>query len=304
MLTSSGQPAPGAQVRVLADPQAGIITIRNGVFASYDDQIKSQDLIVATGPDGRFIVPPLTGDFRVVALSDDGFAQVTRKQLLDSGNQVKLAPWGKIEGQLVPGGKPAVGEDIRVYLMRSEHVDVSSTAVTDEQGRFVVDHIAPGRSNVNQVLRIGAHAGNYGRGKWVTVRAGGSAKVKLGREGRPVKGRLVLPENLKPLLTEQWDRRSHLSVDFDSRGSSPWGYGYSPDLFCRPDGSFETNETPAGTWTLEVRLFEGNSSPMTLLKREVVVPDMPGGSSEEPLDLGDITVPAPQTQPATTQPTQ
>jgi hypothetical protein len=67
------------------------------------------------------------------------------------------------------------------------------------------------------------------------------------------------------------------------------------------DGSFRIEDVPAGTYTLTVYLgpavmmvTAGMPAPRTeRLTREIVVPEMPDGRSDDPLDLGTITLQAP-----------
>jgi len=54
-----------------------------------------------------------------------------------------------------------------------------------------------------------------------------------------------------------------------------------------PDGSFRIEDVPAGTYWLRLRV---PGLPNNTFVKEVVVPEMPGGRSDLPLDLGVVTV--------------
>ncbi len=67
------------------------------------------------------------------------------------------------------------------------------------------------------------------------------------------------------------------------------------------DGSFRVEDVEAGTYELSIMLSEPPRDPyrpgighdfLATARREVVVPPMPGGRSDEPLDLGTIPVTA------------
>ncbi len=67
-----------------------------------------------------------------------------------------------------------------------------------------------------------------------------------------------------------------------------------------PDGAFRIEDIPGGKYSLKVELRQGDgdlpsrfSSPViAVLSREIEVPDSPGGRSDEPYDLGTLTVEA------------
>jgi len=74
-------------------------------------------------------------------------------------------------------------------------------------------------------------------------------------------------------------------------------YAIRPDA----DGSFRLEDIPAGTYTLSVMTTSSQQSTSQpgrppgyeRFTREVVVPEMPGGRSDEPLNLGTITLQVP-----------
>jgi hypothetical protein len=53
------------------------------------------------------------------------------------------------------------------------------------------------------------------------------------------------------------------------------------------DGSFRIEDVPSGVYWLRLRV---PGLPYGTFIREVIVPEMPGGRSDQPLDLGTITI--------------
>jgi hypothetical protein len=79
------------------------------------------------------------------------------------------------------------------------------------------------------------------------------------------------------------------------------GGGYALKL--EADGSFREADVEAGTYDLIAVVSEPPRDPLGIaapgavaafVKREVVVPEMPGGRNDEPLDLGAIATEAPK----------
>jgi hypothetical protein len=66
-----------------------------------------------------------------------------------------------------------------------------------------------------------------------------------------------------------------------------------------PDGSFRAEDIPSGTYILTVSLIPsdtqagGPTRPDDRPTREIVIPEIPGGRSDDPLDLGIITLQLP-----------
>ena len=63
------------------------------------------------------------------------------------------------------------------------------------------------------------------------------------------------------------------------------------------DGTFRLEDIPAGTYVLRVTVIEagrtesqpGMPIPPERFTKEIMVPEMPGGRSDDPLDLGILT---------------
>ena len=111
-----------------------------------------------TGPDGRLTLPKHEGGFLLVVAADAGFADATSDEFAKTGKLV-LQPWGRIEGEVRIGRKPAAYQSV-VYLpelpsnrgdaFRMQSYDYHFAA--DSQGRFAIDRVIPGRGDIARVL--------------------------------------------------------------------------------------------------------------------------------------------------------
>ena len=143
------------------------------------------------------------------------------------------------------------------------------------------------------------------------VRPGETLRVELGGTGRPIVGRLTRPRGLDAEVdwtygsysfgnqprqpeppaglsdedTRRWWRESEPAKAYRRAGR------HFP-LVVGPDGSFRVEDVPAGRYVLKIP-FEGLSRSsregrQAFAHCEVAVPEVPGGRSDEPLDVGAI----------------
>jgi hypothetical protein len=98
---------------------------------------------------------------------------------------------------------------------------------------------------------------------------------------------LKLPEAVIPDTRDPKYREWARSDEAQNRARAKRSY----DLLVSPDGSFRAEDVLAGTYILTFTFRTATS--MVQLTREIVVPEMPGGRSDTPLDLGTITFQAP-----------
>ena len=102
-----------------------------------------------TGPDGRFSFSPPEGDSHIIALHDQGYAEVT-VQRLAKPHELTLESWGRIAGTLRVGGRPLPYQTVVADLDDERHdsnwlrIQNDSRAHTDEQGHFLIERLPPG----------------------------------------------------------------------------------------------------------------------------------------------------------------
>ncbi len=310
-----GRPMAGVSVALAGEGYGA--RIENGQLkpGSVDDRI----LRMQTGPDGRYAFshPGRLGS--VIAIHDSGFAIRSAEELAASAD-LTLAPWARLEGLLKVGAGPAPGQRMVARLLESGWASVDNNVRTDESGRFVMDRVAPGRLTVyhrvetpGRTVWMASHAVN------LDVKPGETVRLQIGGTGRPVVGRLAIPDGVKldqlavgygqnalvPVLREPPTPDDYLVFDsarrsawWDAFSRTPEGRAYAEDrdrsyaVDLRPDGTFRVEDVPAGRYVLKLP-FEGLSrgtreGRQAFARSEVVVPDMPGGRSDEALDIGAI----------------
>jgi hypothetical protein len=182
---------------------------------------RSPDISFAeTDAQGRFSFAPRLEVRGVVFGHESGFAEATPEQIA-SDPVVTLQAWGRIEGVLKVGPRPAPQETVSLsglhLLPGSEQtVGLQIQTKTDEEGRFVFEGIPPGEHKVEH--RLSFRNGKVGEipdshGLPIVVQAGQTTQVQLGGTGRRVTGRVVAPGVSGPI---DWLRDVHrLRSKFD-----------------------------------------------------------------------------------------
>jgi thiol-disulfide isomerase/thioredoxin len=296
-----GEPAAGAEVVLVIPSEPAFIN--NG-----RPPTGRTHRVVKTGADGRYTFPPEEPPFTIVALHDRGFAQVSSSNLARAGELV-LQPWGRIEGSLRVGNRPGDGLPVLINggpRGDTEHAlpwfEYATTA--DRSGNFVFDRVVPGSITVARKIELSDHSYSSANTTAITLKPDATARVTLGGTGRPVIGRVIVPEGLRERvdwgysfnhLTAKpsiWNRAmSQLGMPAKAPGSD---YAVKVEL----NGSFRVEDVIAGSYTLNIRLQEapsnprehGSFEPIGTARREVTVPEMSGGRSNLPLDLGEISL--------------
>ncbi len=146
------------------------------------------------------------------------------------------------------------------------------------------------------------------------VAPGETTRLTLGGTGRPIVGKAVVPAELAGrndwLFSSGYLIGKASAFEAGPGRSRPDRESYTFKV--EPDGTFRIEDIAAGTYEILIILNkrpvnEGGlgHEPLASIRREVVVPPIPGGRSDEPLDLGAIPLVAvekPNPAPGTAKP--
>ena len=113
-----------------------------------------------TDAGGRFSFAPKAGPGELIAASSNGLVRVPIISS-DDIQDPRLQPWSRVHGRLLDNGKPATGTKVILTTDLSHKPDhpwlwLSADAVTDADGGFAMEHVAPGPWQIGTVLTNGA----------------------------------------------------------------------------------------------------------------------------------------------------
>ncbi|MHB1556653.1 MAG: carboxypeptidase regulatory-like domain-containing protein [Isosphaeraceae bacterium] len=259
---------------------------------------------VTTAADGRFAFAAPDGPFTVIAAGDAGFADAFPDELARTGTLV-LQPWGRIEGGLRIGARSGANQAVAFYptrLWRSPGPFVFSYGYetrTDDRGRFTLDRVIPGQGMVSRVVITEVGGGEMNTPGWnerVEVPPGGTAEVKIGGKGRPVTGRLAIEGT--PEFPVDWTHQEPVILEaVREKGATALDSTYRVAANLEKDRHFRIDDVPSGTYQMRLRVkgtlppgSGGGDAEVGQVERSVEVPPIPGGRSNEPLELGTIPV--------------
>jgi hypothetical protein len=307
-----GTPLAGAEVVLVSPSQPAFLT--NGLAPTGNDH-----RIARTGADGHFTFPSQEPPYTIVVLHDRGFAEQTIRSagpLLQA--ELTVRPWGRVEGTLRIGRRPGAGQRLALSYDRLGDTPAtipwwSGKATTDDAGRFAFERVMPGQVAIAREILIkqmpSSQTCGYGQTTRLEVSPGTTARVDVGGTGRPVIGKVTAPaglagsidwtfssNNLVPKVSPNEAARFRSGLEKATHLASG---GYTVKL--EADGSFRVEDVDAGAYEFRIMVNEPPRDPfkagfdhaaLARARLEVVVPPMPGGRSDEPLDLGAIKVTA------------
>ena len=276
--------------------------------------------VVRTGADGRFSFPLDSENRAVIVVSDKGYGQATVAELAARG-ELTLQPWARVEGTLREGSTPLAeqtihlsrthfGSKIEKESFRAVH---DTTTKTDAAGHYVFPRVAPGDAWISWRTDRG---GKYDvQTRYFDIQPGQSLIADIGGRGRPITGRAVLADTDAQVkfYGSVWPRTPHqmrrppnwseLSADKQAALTAAWEKSPDAKLYNQekcsidfrlaPDGTFTVPDLPAGNYGITVIHWSGAPVSSRIISRgnvPLTVPEMPGGRSDEPLNVGEIKV--------------
>lgn len=280
---SSGKPVAGAPVALAIGRRP--IYVQNGNTADNQHYPSAR-----TDESGSFSISFGEDVTAVVVVADQGFARAPGNRAAGPLD-IRLEPWGQIEGVMKIGSRPAADEqavllDDRDFQALGVLLDYRSGV--DNTGRFVIERVPAGTYRIGREVIFNETGDSSMRGSTsvvpVVVKAGTTTRVTIGGTGRAIMGRVAMP----PGTTKP--------VDFTWGRNELTGPGVQFPIILKSDGAFRVEDIPAGTYKLSIRIQERpkdpyrdfDSAPLATCVQTVNVPDMKGGRSDEPLDLGTL----------------
>jgi peroxiredoxin len=325
VVDAAGNPVADAQVALSAE-KIGVLVSHGKLQPMRGDIADSR--IVQTNSEGVFTLGEQpTEKFGLVVAHDKGFASVGSDEFIDS-NEIRLRLWGRIEGQISRDsdarGRKVWMSGLPNSTWFLNKLEYWYETEYDADGRFVFERVPAGWFEAGYLIRTGDSSWSITCRTPVEVEPSRIAHVTLGGSGRPVVGRFVPPESygkavyfgngLRALATARREEPRPDNYDaMTKREQGQWrkewrkrdeyrkyrnAYWHDPNwrhytFRINKDGSFRIEDVIAGEYEFTVWIEErltggGRPEEIASYSGTIEVPQMPGGRTDEPLDLGKL----------------
>jgi len=283
VLQPDGTPAAGARLWARETSDGGSLFI-NAPGRYYGDRLAKEQ----AGDDGRIKLPGAPKDAPVVIAHASGFLDTTIEEI-NRSREVRLKPFGTIEGRLLVAGKPKSGANVMLNTLSwspSLGFHLSYSAKTGEDGQFTFTQVPPGEF---KLYRWMPHSARSGMGRPITetyqmpitVKAGETNRLDYASTGRAVIGQAAAD---KPEIAVDWLNDDHvLSLKLPGVAATPRpnredyatfeafrqaneasfrsaaqlksaSAARTYQLMFETDGSFRVEDVPSGTYELRIRV--------------------------------------------------
>jgi len=308
---SGGVPAPSAQI------ENGRIGPSQGQTIVKTDAQGRFTLTREPDPAGQY--------FAVVVVHPEFYAEAPRS-VFEADSTISARPWGRVEGVVRSRNSPAASESVVRYsgdrLGNSDVPTVWESGHTTPDGdrRFAFDRVIPGDARVylSEKQKTGIQAATSS--VLVVVRSGETTRAELGGRGRPVIAQVVAPAGFDPKadysVYSQFEiqsdrpripypkellakRDASMTTWAKAWWTSALGREYRRNYVdfgqaqLRPDGTIRVEDVPPGDYRLNLsfsayplRAFMGSNDRIAYTTKQFTVPEIKGGRSDAPLDLG------------------
>ncbi len=322
VVDAKGQPVEGVEVYVATAAQ--FPHIQNGKCQRHTRMPMSK-----TDASGRYALPPQIDAFILVAVHEQaGYATAPADELGEDG-RIELLPWATVRGVVKVGKKPV--PNARVTYSRNDAPESEeprayfhNSASTDENGRYVFNHVPAGKGRVSRMMQTGPGMYSTTGGEPCDAKPGESLTVNLGGKGRPITGRLVAPRGVEVhgfAHSMCWVREKHeqepppvpVAPDgaeqmtqeewMQSEAGKAWLKGMREKLAnlrsynfrADSDGKFTIPDVEPGEYEVSVYIyappksnFGGFDTMLAMANQKFTVGPIAGGASDEPMDIGEV----------------
>jgi hypothetical protein len=242
-----------------------------------------------TAADGKFALKPRAQPFGLLVRSPEGYA-IVKADSLKPDQPITLSPWSRIEVTAKQGSRPINQARITFYAKPIPDLPIQASEMVmlaDDRGRLTISQVLPGAARLTCAGEPDSKLPP--REIRINVEPGKTHQVAFGGVGRPVTGKVEA--DIANLAHRRGVIRPNTPKDKAATQSVPQ---HSPIYFdVNLDGSFEVFDVPPGEYQLNIDFGTADERATFVethatAKATFKMPEVPGGQSDEPLDLGKL----------------
>jgi beta-lactamase regulating signal transducer with metallopeptidase domain len=202
----------GADVDVALNVEGVYLALGKGILTG--NSLRQNGLLVSSSADGTFTLPMFEGAHSIIAINEEGFAQMSL-EAFKASPRLSLQKWGRVEGTLQINHHPGSNETVVLQAamqpiqmsaktgtnetvvskarsdMQWVHYDFNAfQAKTDPEGHFAISFVPPGPSTIARLVTTGRSSTHRPIGT-VDVQPGNTTVFDFATEGRTVVGKLT-----------------------------------------------------------------------------------------------------------------
>ena len=203
-------------------------------------------------------------------------------------------------------------------------INDSISATTDDQGKFTIEHVVPGEISVGIRVPMSNNSWTTTNSESLTVEAGKTATVQVGGKGRTITGRIVLPADVEAqphtfqyafiqddsqvqgrlgALPKEFyllpkDQRADWRKKYEASDAGKKAleeqkkaatHSHNFNIPVKADGSFSAEGILEGNYRLNAYISgPSGGKQLAYVNTKFTMPPIPGGVSDDPLDIGTI----------------
>jgi uncharacterized GH25 family protein len=173
VLNATGFPVPRAEVAAIGSEMQGMVTLAKGRFAP--GRVTTDH--TNTDENGRFTLDLSSEAQEIVAVDPEGGFAEMNVEVFRRAQEMRLLPWGRLEGTLLSNGKPVEKQEVALHNLGARsglNTDLTVfKATTDQNGRFTFEVVPPRELTLSRLIPVGDQSWRYGDKTNITVAPGG-----------------------------------------------------------------------------------------------------------------------------------